>query len=75
METKKYAFLKGFSQVQKKDLRKVKKRIMTELNLGTRQTWYNRLNGCVIPNVEEAEKLTKIFADFGIKRIWGDVEE
>lgn len=66
-----YSFKMGFSQVRQKDVSEVKKRIMSALGLTTRVSWYARLNGNVEPKVSEAKVIESIFAEYGIKQIWG----
>lgn len=67
-----YSFKRGFSQVRQKDVSDVKKRIMSALGLTTRVSWNARLNGSVEPKVSEAKAIEMIFADFGIKDVWGE---
>lgn len=67
-----YSFRKGFSQVRQKDVQKVKKQIMSELGLTTRAGWYLRLNGNVEPKVSEARAIEAVFANYGIKDVWGE---
>lgn len=67
-----YSFKRGFAQVQQKDVQKVKERIMSALGLTTRVSWYARLNGSVEPKVSEAKAIEMVFADYGIKDVWGE---
>lgn len=67
-----YSFKRGFAQVQQKDVQKVKERIMFALGLTTRSSWYARLNGAVEPKVSEARAVEAVFADYGIKDVWGE---
>ena len=66
-----YSFKRGYSQVRQKDAKEVKMRIMSALGLTARVSWYARLNGKVEPKVSEARAIEGVFADFGIKSIWG----
>ncbi|MDD3019507.1 MAG: hypothetical protein PHX61_00840 [Alphaproteobacteria bacterium] len=66
-----FSFQLGFSQVRQKDIKEVKKRIMAALGISTRTSWTARLNGTVEPKVSEAKAIEEIFAEFGIKEIWG----
>ncbi len=66
-----FSFKRGFSQVRQKDVKEVKKRIMSALGLTTRVSWNARLNGKVEPKVSEARAIEDVFADFGIKSVWG----
>jgi len=67
----KYSFIKGFGQVQNKDVRLVKSEIMVALGIKTRYAWGLRLKGEIEPRVSEAEAIEKIFKSHGIKSIWG----
>lgn len=67
-----YSFKRGFSQVRQKDVKEVKRRIMSALGLTTRVGWYARLNGKVEPKVSEARAIEGVFADFGITKVWGE---
>ena len=69
----KHSFALGYSQVRRKDSAQVKQDIMALLKVTTRQSWYNRLTGKIIPNVEEKEGIEKIFQAYGIKKVWGKV--
>lgn len=71
MSMNEYSFKKGFAQVRQKDVPEVKKRIMSALGLTTRVSWYARLNGTVEPKVSEAKAIEDVFAEFGIKNVWG----
>lgn len=69
---RKYSFKRGFAQVRQKDIKKVKEQIMFALGLTTRVSWYARLNGDVEPKVSEARAIEAVFADYGIKDVWGE---
>ena len=69
-----FSFNQGFMQVQKKDLPAVKQAIMEALKIGTRASWLSRLNGKVEPKVSEAEAIEKIFKQYGITKVWGEVK-
>lgn len=59
-------------QVKKKDLHIVRDEIMKTLGIRTILTFYNRLNGKIIPKVSEAKAIEEIFAKYGITDIWGE---
>jgi hypothetical protein len=69
---KRYAFKKGFLQVQVGDAEEVKSKLIAELGLNSRTSWYNRLNGDVEPKASEVKIIEQIFAEKGIIDIWGD---
>lgn len=66
-----FSFQKGFSQVKQKDIKNVKRKIMSALGISTRPSWTARLNGVVEPKVSEAKAIEEVFAEYGIKQVWG----
>jgi hypothetical protein len=66
------AFKKGFNKVQNGDTKEVKKKIMEALSITVVSSWYNRLKGKIIPNIEEVKKIETIFSEYGISDIWGN---
>lgn len=66
-----FSFKKGYQQVQQKDAKDVRKKIMTALNLTSRRSWGLRLNGIIEPKVSEAQAIENIFNEYGITDIWG----
>lgn len=68
----KYAFKKGYGQIQGKDLREVRTKIMRTLGIKTRGAWLARLRGEVEPSMSEGKKIEEIFAEYKIKNIWGE---
>ena len=66
-----FSFLKGYNQVQKKDLINVRVDIMNALGLTARQNWYFRLRGSIEPRVSEARKIEEVFEKYGVTDIWG----
>lgn len=69
----KYGFKKGFGLVQNKDARKVREELMSAIGINSRTQWYQRLSGDIIPNVQEAEKIERIFEKYGVNKnkVWG----
>lgn len=67
----KFSFLKGFNQVKRKDIAKVKRELMETLQITTRPAWDSRLKGKVEPRVSEAEAIESVFSKYGIKEVWG----
>ena len=70
-----FSFWKGWSQVKLKDHVKVKERIMEALNIKTRLAWCQRRSGKVEPRISEAKAIESIFAEYGIKDVWGKRDE
>lgn len=66
-----FSFKKGYQQVQQKDAKEVRQRIMSALNLTSRRSWGLRLNGLIEPKVSEAQTIENIFNDYDIYDIWG----
>lgn len=68
----KYSFKKGYEQVQKKDLKLVKSKIMETLGINNRVSWNARLKGEIEPKISEHQAIEKIFNEIGITDIWGE---
>ncbi len=66
------SFIKGYDQIQRRDVETVKQEIMTVLKINTNQAFLQRLKGRVEPKVGEAAAIEKIFKQRGITEIWGD---
>lgn len=71
MSKEQFSFNKGWSQVKNGDLRKCRKKLMEALGITTRMAFLNRLRGDVEPKVSEAKAIESIFAELGIKEVWG----
>ena len=41
------------------------------LNITTRAAWGKRLKGDVEPKISEARAVESVFAEYGIKEVWG----
>ena len=68
----KIKFLKGYNQVQRKDLVAVRTEIMAALGITTRGTFYARMRGKPEPKVSEAQAIEAIFHRYNITDIWGE---
>lgn len=68
-----FSFLCGWNQVTVRDSDEVKNKILQALNLKTRVSWYQRLYGNIEPRITEAKAIESIFAEYGIKEVWGAV--
>lgn len=71
MSKENFSFQKGWSQVKNGDLAECRKKLMAALNITTRAAWGNRLRGDVEPKISEAHAVEKVFAEYGIKNVWG----
>lgn len=68
----KHAFIRGYEQVQKKDLSDVRSEIMLSLGVKTSAGFRKRLRGEVEPKVSVAQEIEEIFKRRGITEIWGE---
>lgn len=70
---KEFGFEKGWMQVQQKDVKNVKRKLVEALGIHNRTTWYQRLRGSVEPKASEYMKINSIFSEYGITDVWGKV--
>jgi hypothetical protein len=70
-KTNKFPFKRGWMQVKQGEVRTVRAKLMTALNITTRVAFLDRLNGRVVPKVTEYEAIEAIFKSHGITDIWG----
>ncbi|MDR1881777.1 MAG: hypothetical protein LBR26_03225 [Prevotella sp.] len=68
-----FSFQLGWSQVRQRDTQEVREKLMNALGLEltNRASWGQRLKGIVEPKVSEAKAIEAIFAEYGIKEVWG----
>lgn len=71
MSKENFSFLKGWSQVKNGDLAECRDKLMAALNITTRAAWGKRLKGEVEPKISEARAVESVFAEYGIKEVWG----
>ena len=67
----------SFEQAWKKriaDTSAIKEKIMQACNITTEVSWRQRRRGEVIPKADEKEAIEKIFAEYGIKKVWDTLE-
>lgn len=71
---RKYAFKRGWGKIKQADAPLLREEISKVLNIKSRQTWSNRLNGRGEPRVSEKEAIEAIFKKYGIpaKDVWGE---
>lgn len=67
-----FSFNKGLSLIRQGDAPIIKEKIMKALKITTRAAWWQRRNGIVEPKVSEAAAIERIFAEYGVKEVWGD---
>ncbi|GHT09030.1 hypothetical protein FACS189426_06190 [Bacteroidia bacterium] len=68
-----FSFENGWSQVRQKDMPEVREKIMNALGLkqNNRASWCQYKKGAIEPKVSEAKAIEEIFAEYGIKEVWG----
>jgi hypothetical protein len=66
-----FSFQKGWSQVKQREAAAIRSKLMVALNITTRMAFLDRLNGKVEPKITEYQAIEKIFAEYGIKKVWG----
>ena len=71
MSKEQFAFQLGWSQVKNGDISECRAKLMAALNINTRMAFLNRLKGEVEPKVSEARAIEAVFAEYGIKDVWG----
>jgi hypothetical protein len=67
----KFSFVKGFGQVQYKDVDDVRSEIMVVFGINNRTSWADRLNGRYDPTKPQYDAVEAIFHKRGITDIWG----
>lgn len=71
MSKETFSFLKGWSQVKNGDMEECREKLMAALGITTRAAWGKRLKGEVEPKISQVKAVENIFADYGIKEVWG----
>ncbi|MDR2816063.1 MAG: hypothetical protein LBB62_05105 [Proteiniphilum sp.] len=66
-----FSFERGWYQLKQRDVKEVRVKIMSALCITTRMAFLDRMKGKYIPKVTEAKAIEGIFADYGIKDVWG----
>lgn len=66
------SFKKGYNQVQRKDIYKIKGEIMEALKVTSDPAWLRRLRGEVSPKVDEVLAIEEVFKKYGIIDVWGE---
>lgn len=71
MSKEQFSFNKGWSQVKNGDMSECRNKLMEVLGIKSRAAFLNRLKGDVEPKVSEVRAIESVFAEYGIKDIWG----
>ena len=66
-----FSFKNGWFQVKQGDVKSIRQELMDALNITTRMSFNDRLNGRIEPRVTEAETIERIFSEYGVTDIWG----
>ncbi len=67
-----FSFKKGWNQLPVSKVAEVREKIMKVLNLKCQTSFYPRLNGDYEPKISEARAIEAIFAEYGIREVWGE---
>lgn len=68
-----YSFRNGLGQVPNGKIPECRDELMVALKIKTRASYYRRLNGTIIPRLDQVQAIEAVFAKFGItKNIWGE---
>lgn len=70
--SKEFSFKRGLAQVKSGDLPKVRRLLMEAIGVKSRAGFCARVRGDVTPTVSEAKAIEKIFAEHGVKNVWGE---
>lgn len=73
MSKEQFSFSLGWSQIKNSDIAHCRNRLMDVLGIKTRAAFLNRLKGDVEPKISEVKAIEKVFAEYGIKDVWGPV--
>lgn len=66
-----FSFQKGWLQIPNGNLAECREKLMKAMNITTRAAWGKRLKGEVEPKISEVKAIENVFAEYGIKDIWG----
>lgn len=70
--SKKWAFIRGWSQVPTSRIKKVRKELYEAIGIKSRTGFCKHLNGTTKHSVQQAENIVKVFNSVGITEVWGD---
>ena len=68
-----FSFQKGWYQIPQGKVADVRKKISAKLGITTRMAFMNRLNGETFGTIAEREAIERIFAEYNITDVWGNV--
>lgn len=67
-----YSFKKGYRKLRVCDVENFRADAMKTLGDITEQTFRNRLNGKVVPRMDEVNAIETLFKKYGVTDIWGE---
>ncbi len=67
----KQGFNKGYMQLRQCDVKKAKEELMEALGISNPVSFRNYRYGAVEPKAVQADRVTAVFAKYGITEIWG----
>jgi len=70
VEVNKYSFKRGWTQRRLMDAKAIKREVMDAFGIRSEPSWCVRLNGKIVPKMDEYEKVTSIFKKYGITDVW-----
>ena len=71
--SREFAFWKGWEQVRRGDHKAVRTKLMDAMGISSRRQFQARLRGDHEPKVTEHAAIERVFAEYGITKVWGDV--
>ena len=71
MSKEQFSFSNGWAQVRNCDIRECREKLMAALGIQTRAAFLCRMKGDIEPKVSEAKAIEAVFAEYGIKNVWG----
>jgi hypothetical protein len=74
-KTGEYSFEKGWYQLRQQDVQAAKEELMASLGVTTNMAFRNRLKGKHIPKITQVEAIEKVFAKYGIRKVWGELND
>lgn len=68
---KKWAFVRGYSQVPRAKSARLQEKIKDALGVKSRMGWFRHLHGISMHTAQQAEDIEIIFKSIGIIDVWG----
>ena len=71
--SREFAFWRGWEQVKFGDRKAVRAKLMDAMNISSRRQFQSRLRGDHEPKVTEHAAIERVFEEYSIADVWGDV--